>query len=178
MATTIWGIFSDQSDADNMVKDLVSRNYPTTDISVLVKEGVIKDTGEPNMLENVATRTVGGATAGTVVGGIAGLLVGLGALAIPGFGAVLIGGPVAAALGVTGATATTVSAAATGAFAGGLLGALGAIGLPSDTVKVYEEQIKSGGIVMSVTAADDEESDEVKALFEEHGAVEIQEVDR
>ena len=60
-------------------------------------------------------------------------------VALPGLGLV-IAGPVAAALAGAGAGAAT----------GGLVGALIGWGIPEERVKVYEEGIKEGGILMGV----------------------------
>ncbi len=174
---TILGVFDTHPKADALVRDLYNHNYTSEHVSVMVKEGVVKDLG-PSMVENVAEKTVGGVATGGVVGGLAGLLVGLGALAVPGFGAVLIGGPIAAALGLGGAAATTVSAAATGAFAGGIVGALGAIGLPEESVKVYEEQLRQGGVVVAVDVDNDTQADEVRHLFESQGADNLKTVEK
>lgn len=60
---------------------------------------------------------------GAVIGGIAGLAAGLGALAIPGVGPAMAAGPLTIAIGSLGI----------GAAAGGLIGALTATPLPSET---------------------------------------------
>lgn len=174
MSSTIFGVFSSQNDAEELVNDLAKQGFSAEKISVIAKEGIIKD-NNPSMLENVANRTAGGLTAGGLVGGLTGLLVGIGALAVPGLGAILIGGPLAAALGVTGATATAVSAAATGAFAGGLLGAFGAIGLPKETVQVYEEKLREGAVIIAVVV-ESTETENVKTMFSDKHAEQVHEV--
>jgi uncharacterized membrane protein len=102
--------------------------------------------------------------------------VGIGAIAIPGIGAVLIGGPLAAALGLTGAAATTVSGATTGALAGGLIGALTGLGVSDSDAKVYEESIKSGGVLVAVPAQHTDTADATTVL-EKHGAQQVRSID-
>jgi uncharacterized membrane protein len=169
MTKMVIGIFSDRIGAEDGIKKLERIGYNPKDFSI-----VMKDTREAKALadetgSDVATGAVSGATGGAIIGGLAGLL---GAFVIPGLGAFLIGGPLAAALGATGAAASTISGAATGAVAGGLLGALTSFGLTHDEAKTYEEQIKSGGILVAVPARRGEE-EEVSSIMEEYGASQI-----
>lgn len=92
--------------------------------------------------EGVAT----GAAVGGITGAIAGVLRAAGTIALPGIGLV-IAGPIAAGLAGLGA----------GGAAGGLIGGLIGAGIPEDRAKLYESDVKSGGIVMGVTprSADD-----------------------
>ena len=60
----------------------------------------------------------------------------------------MIAGPVAAALAGAGAGAAT----------GGLVGALIGWGIPEERVRVYEEGIKKGGILMGVRPRSEEDA--------------------
>lgn len=177
MRTTVIGAFSDTASAEHVVDMLADQGFHSSDIGVIAKEGVIKQPlGDAEVAPagaRVAEGAVSGATAGGVIGGLAGLVIGLTAITIPGLGALLIGGPIAAALGLTGAAATTVSAATTGALAGGLIGALGGLGLSKEAAQVYEERVKSGGVVLVVPVKDEMQADMVEEILESGGAEDV-----
>ena len=67
-------------------------------------------------------------------------------VSVPGLG-IVVAGPIAAAL------------AGAGAAAGGVLGALTAIGVPESSAMRYGQEIRSGGILMSVRARDADDAD-------------------
>lgn len=175
--TTVLGIFSDRENAEDAIDDLEESGYTAKDISVIMKEGSEPITREGETVgSNVAEGTVTGITTGAAIGGLAGLLVGIGAIAIPGIGAFLIGGPIAAALGLTGAAATTVTSAATGGLAGGLLGALTGLGLPEESARVYEKRVSEGAIILAVPVDQRLELREVKEIFDDNDADQIETV--
>jgi hypothetical protein len=170
---SVIGVFPDSKSAERALNVLTDSGHKPEDISVIASEEArIKIGTETDT--NVVEGTVSGATTGGVIGGLAGLLIGLGAIAIPGIGGLLIGGPLAAALGLTGAAATTVSGAATGALAGGLVGALASLGLPKETAEIYEQRVRSGGVVLAVSTND---VDSVKDVMRNQGAEEIQTIE-
>ncbi len=86
-------------------------------------------------------------------------LVGIGALLIPGIG------PIVAA----GALATTLGGAALGAAAGGLLGALVGLGIPEEDAQGYEESVRQGSILLTVTTDSDEQAQAARAIFDQQG---------
>ena len=88
-----------------------------------------------------------GAAVGGTVGAIAGALAMAGTLAIPGVGIVLAG-PLAAALAGLGA----------GAAAGGLVGTLIGAGIPEEHAKLYEADLKNGGILVAVKPRSEEDA--------------------
>lgn len=165
MQKTIIGVFDDRVDAEEAIETLKIGDYNPSDISIVMQEEVLTDGKNSNLVDGAAA----GVTSGAVIGGLTGLLVGIGALAIPGIGALLIGGPLAVALGLTGAAAATFSGAATGALTGGLLGALIGLGIPEEEARIYEERIKTGGILVAVQARMGEE-EEVYMILEDGGA--------
>jgi hypothetical protein len=73
---------------------------------------------------------------------------------------------------LTGAAATTAAGAITGALAGGLLGALTSLGLPEDRARMYEERIKSGGVLLGVEVRE-EKAEEVTNVLSSEGAADI-----
>lgn len=169
--STVIGIFTQRSNADNAINELHRMGYDAKDMSIMMKE-------EPHMVAerktgskggSTATGALTGAAAGGIFGGIAGLLIGVGLLSIPGLGAVFIGGPLAALLGATGAAATTISGATTGIFAGGLMGALIGLGIPEEVAQVYERKLTEGAIFLAVPVKGDN-SLEVEKVFRKNSA--------
>lgn len=175
MKKTVLGIFSSEVDAQTAIEDLQEVGYKARDISIVMQN---KGKAEFSSTKGttIANSAVSGAVTGGVIGGLAGLLIGIGAIAVPGIGALLIGGPIAAALGATGAAATTVSGAATGVLAGGLIGALMGIGVPQEDAAMYEERIKSGGILLAIPSQVGREED-VMAILQDNGADQIRAID-
>jgi uncharacterized membrane protein len=173
MRTLYLGVFSERDNAEKAIAALEHEGLDPKEMSVVVQDKHTAEHIEENTGAGVAEGAVSGATTGGVIGGIAGLLIGIGALTIPGIGAVLIGGPLAAALGLTGAAATTATGAMTGALAGGIVGALVGLGIPEETAKQYEEEIKAGGVLLAVPEFAGSRSREI---MEEHGAGNVRSV--
>lgn len=172
MNQTVLGIFTNRMDAESAVDDLETVGFSVKDISIVMKDTQEAERFAREKGTSVADSAVSGAVTGGVIGGIAGLLIGIGAIAVPGIGAILIGGPLAAAFGVTGAAATTVSGAATGVLAGGLIGALVGLGVSQEDAKLYENHIRSGGILVAIPAQAGRE-DDVVSILEDNGATQI-----
>lgn len=172
MANTIFGIFSERESAEDAINRLKDQGYNPKDISILMKDTTEGEKIAENTGTEVVEGAVAGATSGAVLGGLAGLLA---SFVFPGLGAFFIGGPIAAALGLTGAAATVASGAATGALAGGIVGALTELGLPEADARVYEEQIKEGGILVAVTARNGEEN-LVEEIYTENNAHDVKSV--
>jgi hypothetical protein len=175
MANMVLGVFANRTEAEDAIDDLKDAGYNPKDISIVMKDTAEGQAVASNTGANVASGAATGATTGGVIGALAGLLVGIGAIAVPGVGALLIGGPLAAALGLTGAAASTVSGAVTGALAGGLLGALMGLGIPEEDAKVYEQQVKAGGILVAVPAREGEGSD-ARNILEDDGAQQVRSI--
>lgn len=165
----VFGIFTDQDDAEDAIEELKTAGFDPKDISIMMKDRIEEDSLAVDTGTTVAEGAVSGAATGGVIGAIAGLLIGVGAIVIPGIGPLLIGGPLAAALGLTGAAATTVSGAATGILAGGLLGALVGLGIPEEDARVYERHLNEGAVLVAVPLLERSE-DDVRDILEENGA--------
>lgn len=149
MNKNILSVFSNVENVNAALKTLELKGYSKEEISVVsTKDNVL--TEEVKFENNVIEGVKDSAKTGGVVGGILGLLVGVGALSIPGLGLLFITGPIAAALGLTGLAATTASGALTGAFAGGIVGALKEIGVDEQLAIKYEESLKEGAILVGV----------------------------
>jgi uncharacterized membrane protein len=172
MSKTILGIFQETKAVEDVIQKLEDKGLNPKDISIVMKDRKEAEKVGDNTGADVAGGALSGAATGAVVGGIAGLLAGT---VLPGLGGFLIGGPIGAALGLTGAAATTVSGAATGAVAGGLIGALMGLGLSKDEAKEYEDQVKSGAILIAVPCKDTEVSF-VNDVFSEYHASQVKTV--
>jgi hypothetical protein len=136
---------------------------------------VARDTRETqSMVErsDMAGAETSGATAGAflggITGGIAGWLLGIGALAIPGLG------PIVAA----GALATTLGGAAVGAITGGLIGALVGAGIPEEDARGYEGHVREGRILITADASTDQQAQQARSAFDQHGGSDVRAYDR
>jgi len=175
MAQMILSTFSEKTHAEDAINDLEKRGFNPKDISIVMKSTEEATTVVENTGASVADGMTAGATTGGVIGGLTGLLIGIGAIVVPGIGGLLIGGPIASALGLTGAAATTISGAVTGALAGGLLGALVGLGVPEEEARVYEDTVKTGGILVMVPV--EEKTPYVADVLSAHGADNVHTVD-
>ncbi|MBP7966856.1 low temperature-induced protein [Candidatus Woesebacteria bacterium] len=176
MAKAVIAVFKTQDAAVTAVDKFKDLGYDPKEISVVMKDMKAVGTITQGTGENIATGATSGAITGGAIGALAGLLIGIGAIAIPGIGGLLIGGPLAATLGLTGAAATTASGAVTGALAGGLLGALTGLGIPAEEAKVYEDEIRGGGVLLVVPARENR-VDEVIDIYEGCNAHSIRQID-
>src|SRR5689334_7603944 len=108
---------------------------------------------DDDVTSDLGGKAMKGADAGGAIGGTLGaILAALAAvgtsLAIPGLG-IVIAGPIAAALAGAGA----------GGLTGGVIGALVGAGIPEDRAKLYDEDIRKGGIVMGVNPRSEEDAE-------------------
>lgn len=144
--------FRDRESAERAYNAIRARGYRDDEIHVLMSDETrrrlfTKD-GEKSDMGNKAFE---GAGVGVAVGGAVGTLVGFAAMAasltIPGLG-IVIAGPLAMSL----------AGGAAGATAGGLVGMLVGAGIPEDRAKVYETDLKAGGIVLGVMPRHDDDA--------------------
>ncbi len=179
MNSVVIAVFPTRSQADSALAALQNNGFQTKDISIITRDNDTETTTKNSSLSststNVAEGTVSGIATGGVLGGLAGLLVGIGAITIPGIGALFIAGPLASALGLTGAAAVTASGAITGALAGGLMGALVGLGIPEQDARVYEEHIRSGGLLLAVPSTADNVQ-QIENILASHNASTIRRV--
>lgn len=101
------------------------------------------------------TKADEGAISGAALGGIAGALLSMltiaGVMTIPGLNLV-IAGPIVAAFAGLGS----------GAVAGGVIGGLIGAGIPEHEAKLYEEEIKNGGVLLAVEASNEKQTKQIK----------------
>lgn len=145
--------FPDRESAERAYNAIEARGYNANEIHILMtdetrKRLFIKD-GEKTPLGNkaLAGAGVGGMVGGAVGATLVGFAAAAAALTIPGLGLV-VAGPLAGA----------VAGAAAGATAGGVVGFLVGAGIPEDRAKVYETDLKEGGIVLGVKPRHDDDA--------------------
>lgn len=145
--------FNDRESAERAYNDLVARGYRSDEIHVLMSDETRKrDFDKHGDKTGLGNKALEGAGVGGAVGGAVGAtLVAIAAaattLTIPGLGLV-IAGPLAGAL----------AGGATGATAGGLVGMLVGAGIPEERARVYENDLKQGGIVLGAKPRNDEDA--------------------
>lgn len=100
-----------------------------------------------------------GAVTGGIIGGVLGAAV---ALLIPGIGPAVAGGILA----------TTFGGAAIGGVSGGFLSTFENLGIPANTARHYEQQLKAGHTIVTVLAGDREQ--EVSTILRLHDAHDVQ----
>ena len=145
--------FRDRASAERAYNDIEARGYTSKDIHVLMTDDTRKrfftKDHETTDLGNKALKGagVGGAVGGVVGATVVGLAAAAATMTIPVLGLV-IAGPLAGAL----------AGGATGAAAGGLVGMMVGAGIPEERAKLYETELKDGGIVLGVTPRHDEDA--------------------
>ncbi|HEX7017554.1 MAG TPA: hypothetical protein VF209_01445 [Patescibacteria group bacterium] len=160
MKILVAGLFTDSQAAGEAVADLYQANF-TEDVSVIAKDELKGKLSAHQVKEDVSEGAATGVAAGTVVGALGGLLAAATPVTIAGVGVLLLGGPLAALLG-----------AATGAVAGGLLGAFTDAGFPEERARMFEHRIQAGDVLVAVTI-DPEQETVVKSILTLHGAEEV-----
>jgi hypothetical protein len=159
-AKLVTGLFKNRVAAEAGVDAIMKRGYARDDISVLMSDAT------RNKEFALQTRThaadglgIGGAVGGAV-GAVLAAIVAVGTtLFLPGINLV-IAGPIAAALAGAGAGGAT----------GGVIGALIGAGIPEYRAKVYDTELRGGGILIGVEARSDDEVDSLETLLDELGA--------
>lgn len=159
---TIVGMFETTSDVDKVLTELLSKGFSKSDVSVVARREVLKESGL-----DITTGAEVGAITGATTGGIAGLLIGLGAITIPGVGPIVAAGEFLTWVGAM------VLGLAAGAIGGGLLGGLVALGLPEHEAKVLVEGVKRGNLIVAVRA-DESRISEAENVFRAGNAVDIE----
>jgi uncharacterized protein YjbJ (UPF0337 family) len=163
----VTGLYDSPEHAGRAYNDLTTKHgYKSDDVSVLMSDetrrrhfGDVKPGTEFKTGSKAAEGAgVGGATGIGVGAVLGGLLAAATSIAIPGIGLV-VAGPLAGAIAGAGA----------GGAAGTLIGALIGAGIPEQRAKVYDEGIRSGGIVLGTRARDDAHAAELERDFTTHG---------
>lgn len=158
----VTGTFRDRDNAERAYNSLTSRGYSQDDVNLLMSDETRQRYFSDDNKTDLGSKALEGAGAGGAIGGTLGaILAALAAvgtsIAIPGLG-IVIAGPIAAALAGAGAGAAT----------GGLIGALVGAGIPEDRAKLYEQDIKNGGIVMGVNPRTPEDAEYFEREWKSH----------
>lgn len=162
-ATLVTGLFKTRVAAESAVDAIIKRGYSRDDISVLMSDA----TKNKEFAVETGTRAADGAGIGAGIGGalgatgatLAAIAAGVSAIAIPGLG-LFIAGPIVAALAGAGAGGAT----------GGIIGALIGAGIPEHRAKVYDAELRGGGILLGVEAKSDEDAGKLEKLLQDIGA--------
>ena len=155
----VTGLFKNRVAAEAAVDAIIKRGYTREDISVLMSDA----TRSKEFALQTRTHAADGAGIGGALGGAVGAV--LAAIAavgttifLPGIN-LIIAGPLAAALAGAGAGGAT----------GGVIGALIGAGIPEYRAKVYDAELRGGGILIGVEAKSDEEVEHLETLLEDIG---------
>ncbi len=152
MSKVVVGVFHDRGRAESALEDLKNQGFEQ-DISLVARD---EERDGTSMDDQDLTE---GTFTGGALGGIAGLLAGTGALLIPGVGPIIAAGPIAATL--------------TGVVTGGIAGGLVDYGIPEERGEYYEEQVRQGGILLTLRAGD-ERIDDAASIMRKHGAEDVE----
>lgn len=144
--------FHDRESAERAYNAIAARGYKSDDIHVIMTDETrnrLFKGKERTGLGNKALEGggVGGAVGGAVGATVVGIAAAASALTVPGLGLVIVG-PIAGAL----------AGGAAGATAGGIIGLLVGAGIPKERAKVYEKELKEGGIVVGVRPRHEEDA--------------------
>jgi hypothetical protein len=155
----VTGLFRSKVAAESAVDAIIKRGFTRDDISVLMSDATrTKEFGLQTRTHAADGLGIGGAVGGAV-GAVLAAIAAVGTtLFLPGINLV-IAGPVAAALAGAGAGGAT----------GGVIGALIGAGIPEYRAKVYDSELRGGGILIGVEARSDEEVKELEDLLDELG---------
>jgi uncharacterized membrane protein len=159
MTSFVTATFKTREAAESALTELERKGFTDEQISMVVTDetrGNSFNIEEGNKIDEGAAA---GATAGGLVGGILGSLATASAIAIPGLNIVVVGTAVSALAGIG-------AGAATGGLIGGLVGA----GIPEHEAKVFEDEIRSGAILIAVKPEDGEQHQKAKEVFEKGDA--------
>jgi hypothetical protein len=158
----ITGVFHDRESAERAYRTITDRGYDRDDVNMVMSDETRKkvlERGETELGNKALEGAGAGAGIGGTVGAVAGAIAAIGtSLVIPGLGLV-IAGPVAAALAGAGA----------GSITGGLVGALVGSGMPEERARVYETDVKKGGIVMGVVPRSAEDARFIEQEWSHYG---------
>lgn len=155
MSQVVVGVFFDRQQAEGALESLKVLGFEK-EISLVARDE--EDSGSGGDILGDQDLSEGTMTGGAL-GGIAGLLAGVGALLIPGVGPIIAAGPIAATL--------------TGVITGGIAGGLIDLGLPEEQGEYFEEQVRRGGILVSMKAAA-ERVEETASILRRHGAADVE----
>ncbi len=158
------GTFTDRASAEHAYNSMLSRGYDEKDINLIMSDETRKMYfSEQNAIDSdLGNKALEGAGVGGAIGITAGAILAAVAaigtsIAIPGLGLV-IAGPIALALAGAGA----------GAVTGGIIGTLIGWGISEEHAKLYESDLKSGGIILGVSPHNEADAAYFEATWKEN----------
>src|ERR1700730_10940688 len=155
-AKLVTGVFNNRVAAESAVDAIIKRGYTRDDISVLMSDATRSKEFALQTRSHAADGAGIGGAVGGAVGAVLAAIVAVGTtLFLPGIN-LIIAGPIAAALAGAGAGAAT----------GGVIGALIGAGIPEYRAKVYDAELRGGGILLGVEARSDDEVDQLEKLLD------------
>ena len=165
----VTGLFRDKASAECAYDALTARGYDKDNTDVVMSNDTRDKyysgaNAEDTELGSKAAEGTGtGAAIGGTVGAVLAAIAAIGtSVVLPGLG-LIVAGPIAAAL---------VGAGAGGAV-GGLLGALIGSGIPEEHAAVYEEGVKTGGIVLRAAPRNAEDAAFIESKWKACGGEQV-----
>lgn len=155
MTSLVTATFKTRAAAENTLRRLETIGVTDEQISLVVTDETRGNSFAVEESSKVDEGVASGAAAGGLVGALLGTMVTGTAIAIPGLN-IVVAGAIVASLAGLGA----------GATAGGLVGGLIGAGIPEHEAKIYENEIKDGGILLAVKPEDDDQKEQVADIFE------------
>lgn len=153
MRRRLYFLLPDAGIAHKIVNELLLVRIEASHMHVVAREGTpLGDLPEANILQK--TDLIEATERGVAVGGATGALAGLLAVSFPPAGVILGGGMIAAAM---------LAGAGFGAWVSGMIG----VNLPNRELKIYEEAVHTGSVLMMVDVPKDRVH-EVEHLIQEH----------
>ena len=152
----VTAVFETRMEAEEALEKLEAVGVTTGQVSILATD---ESRGRHFNIEN-NTKAEEGATTGAILGGLAAAVAAAftsaGAMAIPGLNII-----------VSGYLVSALTAGGAGAAAGGLLGALVGLGFDEHEAKMYDEEVRSGNILLAVHPADSAQRKRIKEILDD-----------
>lgn len=155
----ITGVFRDRMTAEQAMSSMENAGISHDQISLVMSDEARGNYFDIKESSKVDEGAAAGAGVGGLLGAIAGIAFAAGTIAIPGVNLV-----------VTGALVSALAGLGAGATAGGLIGGLIGAGIPEHEAKVYEEEIKSGNVLVAVKCKDADQKITVQDIFDSFNA--------
>jgi len=154
--------FKDRASAETALHHLEGLGIKGEQVSLVMTD----ETRHNHFRIDESTKADEGAISGAALGGVAGILLSTlttaSIMTIPGINLV-VAGPLVAALAGLGVGAVT------GGVVGGFVGA----GIPEHEAKIYEKEIRNGGVLLAVEASDREQKKQIKEALKTADAYNI-----
>lgn len=153
------GTFTSRKSAEHAVDDLIEAGFPPRNIGIAARDrrGEWHEFRSPGESSGAERGAIAGAATGAGVGSLWAL--GIAAGILPAFGLVVAGGLLVSILATV----------ATGAAAGGLVGALLGLGFTEEEARSFEEEFSDGKVLVTVRAKG--RFDEASEILDRHGAL-------